>query len=229
VFRSVRSGNPELWVSDAGGHNPVQLTTLAGPLVSLPSWSPDGKTIGFWVVRDTQGEICTVPSDGGPLNCPVVDKHLVSGPTFSSDGRWMYFTSSRSGSSQIWKSLLDGTSPQPVTRLGGAYVLGIKNDVLYYEKNDSLWKASLSQASESLMLPGVFVRNSVIATNGIYVSPPGSRVLRYLNFSTGAVNDAITLEQPMSAGVSLSADERYLILTQMESRGSDLMMIENAR
>jgi hypothetical protein len=79
------------------------------------------------------------------------------------------------------------------------------------------------------VLAGVFVRNSVIATNGIYLSPPGSRVIRFLNFTTGAVNDVITLEQPMSAGVSLSPDERYLILTQMESRGSDLMMIENSR
>ena len=42
VFGSNRSGSRELWVCDAEGANPVQITHLGGPVAGTARWSPDG-------------------------------------------------------------------------------------------------------------------------------------------------------------------------------------------
>ena len=48
AFASLRSGNSEIWKSDADGSNPLQLTSFGGELDGTPRWSPDGK----WIVFD---------------------------------------------------------------------------------------------------------------------------------------------------------------------------------
>ena len=64
VFISDRSGETEIWVADAGGSNPIQLTSM-GAIPGYGRWSPDGKTIAFHSNPDGQGDIFVVPADGG--------------------------------------------------------------------------------------------------------------------------------------------------------------------
>ncbi|MGA2715859.1 MAG: winged helix-turn-helix domain-containing protein, partial [Bryobacteraceae bacterium] len=47
AFASSRSGTDEIWVSDADGGNPRQLTHLGAHVASYPKWSPDGMRIAF--------------------------------------------------------------------------------------------------------------------------------------------------------------------------------------
>ena len=46
AFVSNRDGNPEIYVINADGTNPVRLTNLS-TLEWGPAWSPDGKSIFF--------------------------------------------------------------------------------------------------------------------------------------------------------------------------------------
>ena len=53
VFISTRTGNPELWVSNADGTNLRQVTFLGGPYCANPQWSPiDDERILFNSRRD---------------------------------------------------------------------------------------------------------------------------------------------------------------------------------
>ena len=91
--------------------NTVQLDLTAGTWMSLDV-SPDGKEIVF----DLLGDIYTMPFGGGEA------KALTSGipwdmqPRYSPDGKWIAFTSDRSGGDNIWIMGRDGKNPQQVTK-----------------------------------------------------------------------------------------------------------------
>jgi dipeptidyl aminopeptidase/acylaminoacyl peptidase len=101
--------------------------------VSDPQPSPDGSQIAF-VVRETDMEadrgrtdIWLIAADGGPVrrltSSEAADRH----PRWSPDGRALFFLSSRSGASQVWRLPLSGGEAAPVTDLEG----GVDNLIVF--------------------------------------------------------------------------------------------------
>ena len=53
-------------------------------------------------------------------------------------------------------------------------------------------------------------------------------LIEFLRFSTGQSRPIVASERPVGAlGVSVSPDERFVLFTQLDQSGSDLMLIEN--
>jgi dipeptidyl aminopeptidase/acylaminoacyl peptidase len=93
--------------------------------VSDPALSPDGKTVVF-TVRETDISANRGRTDLWALDLATkgaVPRRLTSHPEndgsaqWSRDGRFVYFLSSRSGSSQVWRLPNTGGEAQPVTQL----------------------------------------------------------------------------------------------------------------
>lgn len=116
AFHSVRSGNDEIWVSDASGANPVRLTDGRGFALGNPRWSPDGRRLAFEWQPAGRSEIYVIASDGGPPRKLVADAFQNSVPSWSHDGRFVYFASTRSGQRAIWKVSAEGGVPAMVTK-----------------------------------------------------------------------------------------------------------------
>jgi dipeptidyl aminopeptidase/acylaminoacyl peptidase len=71
--------------------------------VGAPVLSPDGKQIAY-----TAGEqVYLVAVAGGAARAVSSEDSSASNPVWSTDGRWLYFLSDRSGSSQLWKLPMD--------------------------------------------------------------------------------------------------------------------------
>ena len=117
AFHSWRDGNWEIYVMDADGKNPVNLTQHGADDYN-PAWSPDGKKIAFNSQRDGNGEIYVMDADGSNV------KRLTNHPeedyfaAWSPDGKKIAFPSGRDANApreDIWVMDADGTNVQRLT------------------------------------------------------------------------------------------------------------------
>jgi Tol biopolymer transport system component len=114
------AGGSTIWVVDIASGQRRKLSDLDGV---QPSWSPHDRRIAFWGVDATtqNRDIWTVPVDGGTAVRVTDDAATDATPVWSSDGRHLYFSSSRGGTTNLWRVPIDETTgatagpPQPVT------------------------------------------------------------------------------------------------------------------
>jgi len=103
---SGRSHTSQLWVVDAATGTRRQIHS--GDAVQ-PSWSPNGELIVFWAIAEgAQRDLAVIPAGGGRLVRLMRGPALVNRPVWSPDGRFVYFLSDRSGTSNLWRI---GVSP----------------------------------------------------------------------------------------------------------------------
>lgn len=82
LFMSDRDGKPDLFIMDADGANPVNLTHSAAA-ESFPSWSPDGAKVVFEWTANTGGEsIYVMDADGGNLAAIIPSSTVVDYPNW---------------------------------------------------------------------------------------------------------------------------------------------------
>ncbi len=89
----------------------IPLDVSTGTWMSLDV-SPDGKEIVF----DLLGDIYTIPIAGGQAHALTSGIPWDMQPRYSPDGKWIAFTSDRSGGDNIWVMDRDGKNPQQVTK-----------------------------------------------------------------------------------------------------------------
>lgn len=108
--------------SPAAGPHPFTVhDMLAMDKLSDPRLAPDGSRIAF--VRKTidiaadagNSDIWLVDAYSGQLGRLTHDPASDGQPRWSPDGRSLYFISTRSGSSQVWRQNLDGSPAQQLT------------------------------------------------------------------------------------------------------------------
>jgi len=119
---SGRTGLPQLYTMESDGTN-VQRMTDTGYAVS-PSWSPNGQFLTFaWSRSYGPG----VPGHQDIYLMDVATKQWVQlthdagsndFPSWSPDGRHIVYQSNRTGTTEIWSMLADGTQQQQLTHTG---------------------------------------------------------------------------------------------------------------
>jgi Tol biopolymer transport system component len=235
-FLSTRSGSTQIWIADAAGTEALQLTSVdSAPF--FPQWSPNGQRFLFHSrIGGQPADLFSISVNGGHI------KRLTSDPSedylasYSRDGNWIYFTSERSGVSEIWKMPADGGEPTRLTLTGGAFqpIESPDGKNLFYAKGGSeltIWKIP-SAGGTAKQVTGPIAKDPAFAVSvdGIYykipAESPSRQVIQFLSFSTGQSRPVVVTEHEIGQGLSLSPDERYLIFAQRQP-GSDLMLIKD--
>jgi len=158
-------------------------------------------------------------------------------PSWSRDGKWIYFSSDRSGEEQIWKMPARGGEAIQVTRKGGHVALESPDGQwIYYTKHFSespLWKMAREGGEETQVLESVVLGNFAIAREGVYFIPRSNSPYRYslqfLDFAIKRVRPIATIDKPVGLLLSVSPDGSWILSTEADQVGSDLMLVENFR
>lgn len=120
AFTSNRDGNHEVYVMDADGSNPVNLSNNAAQFDFGPSWSPDGSKIAFASSRDGNLEIYVMDPDGSNPQRLTDVAGSDQSPRWSNDGTRIAFNSTRGGgATKIYVMNADGSGQVQVTTGGG--------------------------------------------------------------------------------------------------------------
>jgi Tol biopolymer transport system component len=235
VFCSNRaSGGTEIWVTQADGSKPVQLTRGPGVNQGTPRWSPDGRWIAFdSYAQKGPGGIYVMEASGSSPRGVTADG---DSPFWSPDGKWIYFH--RQG--EIWRIPFAGGSAEQVTKHGGgstAYV-SADNSTLFYMKNNvgPLFAQPLAGGEERggeerQILPYVYYKEFFITKDGIYyVGSRGDDGLYPLQVCglDGAKSRLLAkIGGRLVQGLTVSPDGKSILVTRSVGVGSDIVMIEN--
>jgi Tol biopolymer transport system component/DNA-binding winged helix-turn-helix (wHTH) protein len=246
AFTSGRNGSFGIWVSDSDGNNP-RLLFDGGPYVTGSSrWSPDGHRIAFDTRSDPAAlgnpSIWTIDADGGQARRLTPPSTGDVAPSWSRDGASIYFASTRSGTSQIWKMPAHGGEALQVTRNGGfegfetedgKYLLYVKG-----RETPGLWRIPTGGGAEELVTSNDqlgYWRCWRVAHGGVYfatAAPPGGPRIEFLNLATGAVQLITPLAKvpdPNIPGLAVAPGGRELLVAQYDQDGSNIIMVERGR
>jgi eukaryotic-like serine/threonine-protein kinase len=242
AFMSDRSGSPEIWVSDSDGSDALQLTSFGGPQATTPRWSPDGGRIAFDSDAEGEFDIWVISANGGKAQRMTTHPANDGNPSWSRDGRWIYFDSARTGEQQVWKIPANGGEAIQVTRDGGfAPIESPDGKFLYYVKslaNTNLWRIPVEGGQATKILDGLSnYLNLAIVDSGVFFVPARATAagpsLQFLSFATNKIGPVANFEKPLDiealGGVAVSPDGRWILYTQFDQAGSELMLVGNFR
>ena len=163
-------------------------------------------------------------------------------PTWSRDGRWIYFSDHREGWREIWRIPASGGTPEQVTRTGSGFVAYESADgasLLYQPKNgdSALLVMPLTGGGEPRTLVDC-VRNAAFAIVGGVVfyagcDPGLNPSLHAIDMVRGRDRVLGSLEHfPRDAShvnFAVSPDGKTVLFRGWVRQGGDLMLIENFR
>jgi Tol biopolymer transport system component/DNA-binding winged helix-turn-helix (wHTH) protein len=238
AFESDRSGYSEIWACDSDGSNCTQVTSLHAWAANA-RWSPDGRYIAFEFHPQEHSEIGVVEVAGGlPRLIPTFPGADNGAPSWSRDGRWIYFYSNHEGGAfQLWKVPVSGVAPVQVTKNAGVYgVESADGRSLYYSKPEvpGIWKMPLSGGAETRVLDQPkFWFDWALARNGIYFISYSKKAfpnatLEFFEFATHRIIPISTLDKPWQ-GLALSPDGRSILYARNEFSQSNIMLVKNFR
>ncbi len=241
AFVSTRSGNQEIWISNADGSNPRQLTSMNGPQTGNARWSPDGKTIVFDSRKEGSADLYLINPDGGSQRRLTSDPGYEGHATWSRDGKWIYFMSGRTGRRESHKMQVGGGPAIQVTKNGGACALESPDGRwIYFSKmiegrGIAIWKVAAGGGQESEVHPGPlsYFGDFIVLEEGIYLTKRDS--LDFFDFASGKSKSMIENKDFFRQGVAIllgltiSPDHRWILFTGWEPPTGDLMLVENFR
>lgn len=248
AWRSARSGVNEVWVGRPNGAESRQLTAMNGPTTGSPAWSPDGTWVAFDSRPKERGQIFVIPSGGGAAKALTDAAANAVLPSYSRDGKWIYFSTDRGGMWEVWKMRGDGAEAQRVAGRGAFNATeSWDGKWLYFVKRGEggVWRMPVGGGGPEKVTEKKVTEEKVteapgpnmwgqwaISASGLFFVSEQDRVLRRMDLATRALRDVIGLtKMPVTfdSGMTVSAGEEWLVWSRLDQARSDVFVVEGFR
>ena len=209
----------------------------------MPYSARDGRESVFAALKNANRDVYVAPADGGTLRRITTEPSDDARPSYSMDGKWIYFRSNRSGKDQIWKMPRGGGDPTQVTQGGGFEAIESSDGkTLYFlptRDTQGLWSMPVSGGAGE-PVPGLEAATSgrwAVTEAGVcygeMTRPWNNNAILCWNSSTRKSLKMGTMEKPAGSFApptfAASRDGKRFLWTQSDQRGSDLVLVENFR
>ena len=233
AFQSSRSGNVEIWMTDAQGADPDRLTTFNGPFTSAPNWCSDGRRLAF------DSRVAGIPAiyiedinERIPRQLVTSIKNL-SRPIWSQDCRWL-FASDAQG--VLYRAPSSGGPAERFTEDVSTYGLVVADRLIFnvLEPNGVvLWTKPVGGGQRAPLegMPQLGYDDAwAVTPKGIYYTDSSSTpvTVNFYEFATHATRTLMKLTgTPVpggGAGITVSPDGRWLLYSQPGDEQSEIML-----
>jgi Tol biopolymer transport system component len=233
AFVSDRSGNPEIWLADSEGSNLRQVTHFGGPWLGTIRWAPDGRAIVFDARPNGHSAVFTMALGGEPMPLQR-DDFEVRRPSWSRDGKSIYFDSTRAGRPEIWKRNLATGEAHSVAPAGSlASLESLDGTRLFFAESDShdLWMAN-TDGSNAVRLEHIRPSPDLdwaLGSKEIYYTDrhDSSADLFAYNFEDKRIRTIGRLPQTLSLGtpsLAISPDGKWILYAVIDHTKSDIRL-----
>jgi Tol biopolymer transport system component len=233
VFVASGANGDQLLLAPAAGGAAAALTLGAFDYIESPRWSPDGRFVAFAASRDQQLDVWVVDV-GSREEQRVTDDGKSRAPSFSRDGRWLYFGSARAGGWQLWRRPWPtGEAPERLTAEGGLAAIESRDGgSLYFVRPDrrGLWVRGREPGGDDTLVSGALApsdfRNWDVTGEAIwFVTRPDEGPPRLARYSL--LTGELTLGRPVPAvlpdsGLTVAPDGKSLIVAELAAAQVDL-------
>jgi serine/threonine protein kinase/Tol biopolymer transport system component len=234
VFGSVRSGNTEVWICHSEGGDCVPLAPGFNP-----SWSPDGTTVAYCAEHESGSmNIFLIDLQGG------IPRRLTAGteeylPTWSRDGKSVYYLSIVDGLPNIYSIPESGGEPRQVTQSGGVQALESEDRRHLFlmthqqSRRGQIWRRSLTGGEKTLLVDtGPDYMNWALWDDKVvYLNPQGEQgpSLEMVDPDTleSTVIARVGKEAVSGRGIAVSPDGQWIVFGRRDVADSDLILVEN--
>lgn len=214
-----------------------------------PEWSPNGKWIAYWGLPAGTGKriIYIIPSSGGKPVEVTSGSYIDWCPAWSPDNKYLYFSSSRGGSMNLWRIRIDEnsgkklsgfepvTTPSPFCEMAKFSDDG--NRIVYVSADirDNIYKVNIDPASEKIIGSPVPVTEGTKQFLYLNISPDnkwiaaaskGQQESIYIMRSDGSGIVKLTNDSYKNRGPAWSPDGRKLAFYSDRSGKYEIWQID---
>jgi Tol biopolymer transport system component/predicted Ser/Thr protein kinase len=245
------AGPRRIWIVDAQGHNPQQVTSDSSEAVDHlePNWSPDGKSIVFQNLERTKFSIKTVNVATRVITALTDGRYHDLNPVWSHSGKYIYFSSDRGGGLNVWRLAVSGNGapigvPQQVTMGSGQDVqlamspAGGQLAFAILRQNADLWRLPVSpQAGLATGNPEEVVASTREDSRGAW-SPDGTQIAfnsdrngemnLYVHSLVDSSNRQVTKGPGGDFQPQWSPDGKHLVFFSSRASNADIWLVDIA-
>lgn len=237
-------GEEAIWVANPDCSNRTPLVNSGFSRINHLRWSPDGLHLVYEQQSDDRSEIWTISSDGSNPARLIHQDPNVKDPSWSADGRSIYYVAIADGRETIRRIPVSGGESVTVVSTGGREpVESADGQTLYFIRQGRFFSSSLTRSveqstlkrEERLIKEQKVVRNWQLGPTGEYFLDHSSNtalLLNQLDFSTGKI-ERITridgIQDSSVSGIALDQQRRYFSIVLKQPAIGELTTVEGWR